>query len=108
MNRCTTAAAKRSRQPHKTKQTKSKSLQEEARQEQSRVPVTALIAWPRVDSQELNHRAPNRWQHRLNREPQTAPSEPIAPRECEWKHGHSGYSAGDQKTLSNKNQGDST
>ena len=33
MNRCTTAAAKRSRQPHKTKQTKSKSFQEEARQE---------------------------------------------------------------------------
>src|ERR1700693_2869050 len=36
---------------------------------QSRVPVTALMAWPRFDSQAgQNHRAPIRWQHRLNRE----------------------------------------
>jgi len=30
--------------------------------------VTASIAWPRFNSPEQNHRAPNRWQHRLNRE----------------------------------------
>ena len=35
---------------------------------QSRVPVTALMAWPRFHSKEQNHRAPNRWQHRLKRE----------------------------------------
>jgi len=26
------------------------------------------MAWPTFSSQEQNHRAPNRWQHRLNRE----------------------------------------
>jgi hypothetical protein len=30
--------------------------------------VTALIAWPGFHSQEQNHRAIIRWQHRLNRE----------------------------------------
>jgi hypothetical protein len=35
---------------------------------QSRVPVTALMGWPRFTFQEQNHRAPNRWQHRLKRE----------------------------------------
>ena len=30
--------------------------------------MTALIAWPGFHSPEQNHRATNRWQHRLNRE----------------------------------------
>ncbi len=30
--------------------------------------MTALMAWPRFHSEEQNHRALNRWQHRLNRE----------------------------------------
>jgi hypothetical protein len=30
--------------------------------------VTALMAWPRFHSEEQNHRAPIRWQHRLYRE----------------------------------------
>ena len=62
----------------------------------SRVPVTALIAWPRFPSARAEPqgakqiaappetRTPN--VHRANR---------IAPRECEWKHGDSGYSAGE-------------
>src|SRR5208337_3620804 len=62
--------------------------------DKSRVPVTALIAWPRF--------------HAPRAEPQgakqmAAPAEPrtpnmhrakrIAPRECGWKHGDSGHSA---------------
>src|SRR5208337_753578 len=65
--------------------------------DKSRVPVTALIAWPRF--------------HAPRAEPQgakqmAAPAEPrtpnmhrakrIAPRECGWKHGDSGHSAGEK------------
>ena len=61
------------------------------------------MAWPRSDSHaEPNHRAPIRWQHRLNRErPNCTGANGSLPRECEWKHGDSGYSAG-EKSLSHK------
>jgi hypothetical protein len=38
--------------------------------------VTALIAWPRLYSNEQNHRALIRWQHRLNRERPTCTERP--------------------------------
>jgi len=75
---------------------KTKPFQEEKRQSQSRVPVTALMAWPRFNAPRAEPqgakqivapaepRTPN--MHRAKR---------IAPRECGWKHGDSGYSAGE-------------
>jgi hypothetical protein len=38
-----------------------------------------------------------------NENAQPAPSETIAPRECEWKHGDSGYSAGEKNLVQQKN-----
>src|ERR1700739_2331014 len=101
MNRCTTAAERHLRRPHKTKRkTKSKPFpEEESQKAQSRVPVTALMAWPalhalaeRQGAKQIaapaEPRTPN--MHRANR---------IAPRECGWKHGDSGYSAGEQNLV---------
>ena len=55
----------------------------------------------RLDAQTLARlariRATNRWQHRLKRErPTCTERNEIAPRECGWKHGDSGHSAGEQ------------
>jgi len=35
---------------------------------------------------------------------QHAPSDEIAPRECGWKHGDSGYSAEEEASSAKKNQ----
>src|SRR5580698_11390632 len=107
MNRCTTAAGRPWRQPHKTKrQNKVKTAPGRERQKaQSRVSVTALMAWPRFHSEEQNHRAPIRWQHRLRREtPNMHRAIRIAPRECGWKHGDSGHSAGETNFVQRKNE----
>src|SRR5579859_6854789 len=67
---------------------------------QSRVPVTALMAWPRFHSARAEPQGANQiaapaetrtpHMHRANR---------FAPRECGWKHGDSGYSAGDKNLV---------
>ena len=67
--------------------------------------MTASMAWPRFHSEEQNHRAPNSWQHRLRREtPNMHRAKRIAPRECGWKHGDSGYSAGETNFVQRKNE----
>ena len=62
--------------------------------------MTALIAWPTFHLSETT--GARRWQHRLNENAQHAPSERIAPRECEWKHGDSGHSAGEENVPNKK------
>src|SRR5579864_2553163 len=110
--RCTIAAERQWQQPRKT-ETQNKSQKRSRKRKdksQSRVPVTALMAWPRF--------------HSARAEPQgakqmAAPAEPrtpnvhrakrVAPRECGWKHGDSGHSAGEQRCFTKpvKNQLDS-
>jgi hypothetical protein len=52
--------------------------------------VTASMAWPNFH-REMEERSTNRWQHRLKREHQLAPSEAkIAHEECGWKGGDRG------------------
>ena len=63
-NRCTTVTRQRCRRQHKVKIF----LGRKKPKTQSRVPVTALMAWPRSHIQEQSHRATIRWQHRLKRE----------------------------------------
>ena len=64
--------------------------------------MTALIAWPRFHSPRAEPQGDNQM---------AAPAEPrtpnlhrakIAPRECEWKHGDSGHSAGENLGLRKK------
>ena len=78
---------------------------------QSRVPVTALIAWPTFHSQEWDRRSTNRWQHRLKREHPTC-TERIKSliEECGWKGGDSGGDSVEKKpcpTKERQNQLDS-
>src|SRR5437764_13025415 len=49
--------------------------------------------------EEMKRRSLIRWQHRLNRERPTCTERNFAPRECGWKHGDSGYSAGKKQCL---------
>src|SRR5208282_3161001 len=70
---------------------------------QSRVPVTALIAWPGFDSSRTEPQGAK--QIAAPAEPRTPNmhrAKPIAPRECGWKHGDSGHSAGETKPCSMK------
>ena len=54
------------RRPRRTRQKQSQNRsRKEKTKAQSRVSVTASMAWPGFHSIEQNHRAPNRWQHRL-------------------------------------------
>src|SRR6202008_440530 len=74
----------------------------EKKKAQSRVPVTASMAWPRFHSARVEPQGAKQM---------AAPAEPrtpnmhrakrIAPRECGWKHGDGGHSAG-EKHLSHK------
>src|SRR5262249_49757197 len=60
---------------------------------QSRVPVTALIAWPTFHSYVKRQVANQMAAPAETRTPNLHRAKRFAPRECEWKHGDSGYSA---------------
>ena len=104
MSRCTTATSERCRPLHKIKifhERKSKSPKR-------RVPVTALMAWPRLDSVRAEPKGANQMAASAEtRTPNMHRAKRIAPRECGWKHGDSGDSAG-EKTVINKNQAESS
>ncbi len=72
---------------------------------QSRVSVTASIAWPDFHSYEWNERSKIRWQHRLKREHPTGTerTESLL-EECGWKGGDSGDSAGEKSCPTKKNK----
>jgi hypothetical protein len=64
---------------------------------QSRVPVTALIAWPRFHSPRAEPQGAKQMAALAEpRTPNMHRAKQIAPRECGWKHGDSGYSAGEE------------
>jgi hypothetical protein len=71
-------------------------LRKEKQKPKRRVPVTASMAWPNFPSTKMEERSTNRWQHRLKREhPTCTERNKIAQRECGWKGGDSGDSAGE-------------
>jgi hypothetical protein len=90
--------------------TKSKSFQGEKNQKaQSRVSVTALMAWPRFNSSRAEPQGAKQMAAPAEtRTPNMHRAKRIAPRECGWKHGDSGHSAGEQKTLFNEANEEST
>ena len=57
---------------------------------QSRVPVTALIAWPTFHGFVKRQVANQMAAPAEPRTPNVHRAKPIAPRECGWKHGDSG------------------
>ena len=72
---------------------------------QSRVPVTALMAWPRFHSARAEPQGAKQMAAPAEtRTPNMHRAKRIAPRECGWKHGDSGHSAGEQKNLVQRNQ----
>jgi hypothetical protein len=72
---------------------------------QSRVPVTALIAWPRFHSARAEPQGAKQIAAPAEtRTPNVHRAKRIAPRECEWKHGDSGNSAGREKPCPTKRQ----
>src|SRR5579864_2699774 len=77
-------------------------LEGKSQKPKSRVPVTALMAWPRFHSARAEPQGAKQIAAPAEtRTPNVHRAKPIAPRECEWKHGDSGDSAG-EKTLSNE------
>jgi hypothetical protein len=101
------------RPPRKTKsktQNKVKTVPgREKTKAQSRVSVTALIAWPRFDSEKSGTKGAKQMAAPAEtRTPNMHRAKRIAPRECGWKHGDSGHSAGEQKTLFNEASEEST
>ena len=65
--------------------------------------MTASMAWPRFDSLRAEPQGAN--QIAAPAEPRTPNlhrSEPIAPRECEWKHGDSGILGGRKNLVPQK------
>ena len=76
---------------------------------QSRVPVTALMAWPRFDSARAEPQGAKQMAAPAEtRTPNMHRAKRIAPRECGWKHGDSGHSAGRKRNLFNEARSEST
>jgi hypothetical protein len=70
--------------------------------------VTALIAWPGFHSARAEPQGAKQIAAPAEtRTPNVHRAKRIAPRECEWKHGDSGYSAG-EKIVSNEARQEST
>ena len=70
---------------------------------QSRVPVTALIAWPRFHSPRAEPQGAKQMAAPAEtRTPNMHRAKRIAPRECGWKHGDSGHSAGEENLVQSK------
>jgi hypothetical protein len=72
--------------------------------------VTALIAWPRFHSPRAEPQGAKQMAAPAEpRTPNVHRAKQIAPRECGWKHGDSGHSAGEKTCLikTDKNQLDS-
>ena len=64
--------------------------------------MTALIAWPRFHSARAEPQGAKQMAAPAEtRTPNMHRAKQIAPRECGWKHGDSGHSAGEE-TLFNK------
>jgi hypothetical protein len=62
--------------------------------------VTASIAWPRFDSPRAESQGAKQMAAPAEtRTPNMHRAKRIAPRECEWKHGDSGYSAGEKDLV---------
>src|SRR5437660_336371 len=101
-NRCTTAVpcpVQRLRKTNRKSKVKIVPRREKTKA-QSRVPVTASMAWPRFHSQRAEPQgakqmaAPAEWTT-----PNMHRAKPIAPRECGWKHGDSGERARKKKLV---------
>jgi hypothetical protein len=75
-----------------------------SRVEQNRKPTSKSCPGREETKAQSRVGGPIRWQHRLKRERPTCTERPIAPRECGWKHGHSGDSAEEQPLFKRKNK----
>lgn len=65
--------------------------------------MAALIAWPRFDSQTAEPKGAKQMAAPAEpRTPNVHRAKRIAPRECGWKHGDSGHSAGEKNVFHKK------
>ena len=97
-NRCTTVAERQWLQPRKTKRQKQPQNRSRKRKDKSPKPssgdcVNRLARVPLSKSRTTGRQSDG--STGCNENAQLAPSESIAPRECGWKHGDSGHSAGE-------------
>ena len=67
--------------------------------------MTAFIAWPNVPSLEMNYEVDNQVAAPAEtRTPNLHRAKQIAHRECGWKDGDSGYSAGEKPCPTKRKQ----